>query len=153
MKIISTNKKALHDYEVIDKFTAGLVLKWYEVKSIKSGYVNITNARVKVADGAARIVDMDIPLYKKTSLKQIGNYEAKWIRKLLLSKREINKLAEKTHKTWNTIKIIDIYVWQRWYVKITIALAMLMKKIDKKNILKEKDQIREADREIKQLGH
>lgn len=153
MKIISTNKRVLHDYEVIDKFTAGLVLKWYEVKSIKAGYVNITNAWVKIADGAAWLVEMDIPLYKKTSLKQIGNYEAKWIRKLLLSKREINKLAEKTHKTWNTIKIIDIFVGQRGYIKLTIALAKLMNKVNKKNILKEKDQIRDADREIKQLSH
>ena len=78
MKIISTNKRVLHDYEVIEKYTAGLVLKGYEVKSIKSGYVNITNAWVKVRlDGTAWIENIDIPLYKKASLAQIGNYEQK----------------------------------------------------------------------------
>lgn len=153
MKIISTNKRVLHDYEVIEKFTAGLMLKWYEVKSIKSGYVNITNAYTKIGlDGIAWLEWIDIPLYKKTSLRQIGKYDQKGPRKLLLTKREIRKLAERTHKTGNTIKILDIFIWHRGYIKVTIALVKLMKKVDKKNILKEKDQIREMDKEIKHIS-
>lgn len=152
MKIISSNKRVLHDYEVIEKYTAGLVLKWYEVKSIKGGYVNITNAWVKVRmDGTAWIENIDIPLYKKASLAQIGNYEQKWPRQLLLTKREIRRLAERTHKTGYTLKVIDIFIAHRGYIKITIGLVKLMKKVDKKVILKEKDQIRDADREIRNI--
>lgn len=151
-KPISTNKRALHDYEVIDKLTAGLVLKWYEVKSIKSGYVNITNAWVKIdISWKARLEGMDVPLYKKASLKQIGTYDPKAPRLLLLTKREITKLAQATHKTGNTIKVLDIFIWQRKYIKVTIWLVKLMKKVEKKQKLIEKDQMRETDRELKNI--
>lgn len=152
MKLISTNKKLLHDYEVIEKYTAGLVLKWYEVKSVKSGYVNITNAWVKIDnDGNAILMEIDIPLYKKTSLAVIGSYNPKWPRRLLLTKREITKLAERTHKTGSTIRVIDIYISHKGFIKLTIVITKVMKKIDKKNKLKEKDNIRETDREIKNI--
>lgn len=152
MKLISTNKKLLHDYEVIEKYTAGLVLKWYEVKSIKSGYVNITNAWVKIDnDGNANLMEIDIPLYKKSSLAVIGSYNPKWARRLLLTKREITKLAERTHKTGSTVRVIDIYISHKGFIKLTIGITKVMKRIDKKNKLKEKDTIRETDREIKNI--
>jgi tmRNA-binding protein len=65
---------------------------------------------VKVSDGHASIEGMDIPLYRKTSLKQIGNYDPKASRSLLLTKRELAILAQKTNKTGNTIKVIDIFI-------------------------------------------
>jgi tmRNA-binding protein len=68
-----------------------------------------------------------------------------------LSKPEIRKLAERTHKTGYTLKIIDIFINHRRYIKITVGLVKLMKKVDKKTILKEKDQIRDADREIRNI--
>ncbi len=152
MKLISTNKKLLHNFEVIEKYTAGLVLKWYEVKSIKSGYVNITNSWVKIdSEGNASIMEIDIPLYKKTSLAVIGSYNPKWSRRLLLTKKEINKLAERTHKTGSTVRVIDIYVSHKGLIKVTIGISKVLKKIDKKNKLKEKDAIRETDREIKNI--
>lgn len=152
MRIISTNKKVLHNYEVIEKLTAGLVLKWYEAKSIRGGFVNITNAYTKIGlDGKARLEWIDIPLYKKTSLKLIGNYDQKWPRQLLLKKTEIRRLAERTHKTGNTIKVLDIFVWQKWFIKVTIALVKIMSKVNKKQRLIEKDVIRETDREMRYM--
>lgn len=151
MKIISTNKKVLHDYEIQEKYTAGVILQWCEVKSIKWGYVNITNAWVKCYDGKARLEAMDVPLYKKTPLKQIGSYEPKASRQLLLHKKEIAKLTDKTTKTGLTIKVLDIYISNRGYIKLTIGLAKLMKKVDKKQILKEKDVARQTDKELKSM--
>ncbi|HNG97000.1 MAG TPA: SsrA-binding protein [Candidatus Absconditabacterales bacterium] len=152
MKIISTNKKLLHDYEVIQSFTAGLVLKGYEVKSIKSGYVTITNAWVKIApDGVIRLEGIDIPLYKKTSLKQIGHYEPKSPRGLLMTKRERRMLVERTHKTGNVLKVIDIFVSHRGYIKITLGLVARRSKINKKQRLVEQQTDRQAQREIKNI--
>lgn len=94
---------------------------------------------------------MDVPLYKKTPLKQIGSYEPKASRQLLLHKKEIAKLTSKTTKTGLTIKVLDIYISNRGYIKLTIGLAKLMKKADKKQILKEKDVARQTDKELKSM--
>jgi SsrA-binding protein len=69
----------------------------------------------------------------------------------LLTKREITKLAERTHKTGSTVRVIDIYISHKGFIKLTIGITKVMKKIDKKNKLKEKDTIRETDREIKNI--
>jgi len=69
----------------------------------------------------------------------------------LLTKKEINKLAERTHKTGSTVRVIDIYVSHKGLIKVTIGISKVLKKIDKKNKLKEKDAIRETDREIKNI--
>jgi len=77
MKIVSTNKRAYHDYEIIEKREAGIILKGHEVKSIKDGKINIKDAIVRVTPTQATILNMDIPLYQKTSIRQIGNYQTK----------------------------------------------------------------------------
>lgn len=152
MRSISINKRLLHHYEVIEQYTGGLVLHGYEVKSIKSGQVTIGQAWVRIDDqGRARIEWLEVPLYHKTSLKQIGNYDSKRSRLVLLRSWEIRKLAERTHKTGNTLKIVEIGVWQRWYIKIIIWLVKLMKKIEKKQKLIEKQTERQAQIEMKHI--
>lgn len=152
MRSLSLNKRLLHHYEVIEKYTGGLVLYGYEVKSIKAGQVTIGQARVRIDDqGRAWVEWLEVPLYHKTSLKQIGKYDSKRSRMVLLRAVEIRKLAERTHKTGNTLKVVEIGVWERWYIKIVIWLVKLMKKIEKKQKLVEKQTERQAQIEMKHI--
>lgn len=152
MRLISTNKKVLHNYQVIEQYTGGLVLYWYEVKSIKAGQVSIGQAWVRVdTDGKVRLEWLEVPLYAKTSLKQIGRYDSKRSRLVLFTAHEIRKLAERTHKTGNTLKVVSIGVGARWYIKIVVGLVKIMKKIEKKQRLVEKQTDRQAQIEMKNI--
>lgn len=149
MKLITKNKRAFLDYEIIETFEAWIVLKWYEVKSIKSSKVNIKDAIVKIIKNEIFITNMDIPLYEKTSHIIAPWYEQKWTRKLLLKKKEIARLREKTQKTWLTIKPLEIFLTNRWLIKVKIWLGKLRRKIEKKQIIKEREISREANRELR----
>lgn len=149
MKLITKNKRAFLDYDIIETFEAWIVLKWYEVKSIKWSKVNIKDSIVKIIKNEIFITNIDIPLYEKTSIVIAPWYEQKWTRKLLLNKKEIARLREKTQKTWLTIKPLEIFLTKRWFIKVKIWLGKLRKKIEKKQILKEKEVAREASKELR----
>lgn len=154
MKILSKNKFVYSDYEIKETLEAGVVLAWHEVKSAKTWHINITDAFVKIDnDKQAYIINMDIPLYSKTSPDLAPNYEQKQRRKLLLKKREIQRLWERTHKTWLVLVPINIYINKSWIIKITLWLGKLKKKIEKKQAIKDRDIARQADKEIKRLGY
>jgi len=151
MKVISTNRRAYHDYEFEKEYDVGIVLKWFEVKSIKSSQLNIKDAIVRVADGELRIYNMDIPLYGKTSPALIPGYEAKGKRKLLITKKELAKLSAKTDNTGYVIIPLEVFLSKTGLVKIKIWVGRLMRKVEKKQVLKEKDIKRQMDREMKHL--
>jgi SsrA-binding protein len=153
MKLITKNKFAYLDYDIQQTFDAWIILKWHEVKSIRHWNVNIKDAMVKLQNSEIFILNLDIPLYEKTAPQTVPWYEQKWARKLLLNKKEIIRLAERTTKTWLVIIPLEVYMTKERFVKIKIWLWKLRKKIEKKQILKERDIDKEAKRDIKNLKY
>ncbi len=151
MKLISKNKHAYHDYQVDKEYEVGIILKWHEVKSIKTSHVNIKDSIVRLDNKELRIINMDIPLYEKTSHILVPGYQPKWKRKLLITKKELAKISPALDKSWTVIVPLEIYINKRWVIKLKIWVGKLMRKIEKKQILKEKDTKREMDREIKNI--
>jgi len=152
MKLIAKNKQAYHNYQIEHEREAGIILAWHEVKALRWWLVNLTDAYVRIIDGECWIKQLEIRQYTHSNLKQLGNYESRWDRKLLLSKREITKLAERMTKTGLVVIPLEIYFSHKQRVKIKIGLAKLMRKVDKKQILKEKQVGREMNREIRNFS-
>lgn len=149
MKLIAKNKQAYHNYQIEQDREAGIVLAWHEVKALRWWLVNLTDAYVRVVDGQCRIKQLEIRLYEHASHKQITNYEPRSDRKLLLSKREITKLAERMTKTGLVVIPLEIYITAKQRIKLKLGLCKLMRKVDKKQILKEKQVGREMNREMR----
>ena len=137
------NKKASYEYSFIETFEAGLVLKGTEIKSIREGKVSLQEAYCFMDDGEAFIKGMNISPYSQASFT---NHEPTRQRKLLLSKREIDKLATNRDEKGLTIIPVKLYINSRGLAKLQIALAKGKKLFDKRNSIKEKDQKRELSR-------
>lgn len=148
MKILSKNKKWYFDYEIIDKLTVGLQLFWHEVKSIRTNTINLDDSYIKISERSLQLINMQIPLYAKANLKQIWSYEPRRTRMLLANRREILKFWTKTHKTSWTIIALELHETATHLIKLVIWVWTLKKKVDKKNILKERDQTRQMSREM-----
>lgn len=142
------NKKVYHDYEIIETVDAWIVLKWYEVKSVKQWKINFTDWYVLFKNNEAWLEGVNIPLYEKTS-PLVVNYNPKRSRKLLLKRYQISRLAERTHKTWLILKPLEVYV-KNWFIKIKLWLCKLKRKVDKKEEIKKKDLQRQLEREFKE---
>lgn len=149
MKIISNNKIAYHDYSFEKNYEVGIVLFWHEVKATKMWQVNLRDAIVRIQNKELWIKNMDIPLYKKTSPIIAPSYQPKRDRKLLINKRELAKISAMTDQSGNVIIPLKIYINNRWLIKLEIAIWKLMRKIEKRQIIKERDIKRDMDREIK----
>lgn len=145
MKILAQNKKAFHDYELIEYFEAGIVLEGTEVKSCKAGKINLRDAYVRIKDNEAFVLNMNISHYEQGN---IMNHEPTRTRKLLLHRREINKLVGKSQEKGLTIVPLKIYLVKN-LVKMEIALAKGKQAHDKRNTIKEKDLKREISRDFK----
>lgn len=145
MKILAQNKKAFHDYELIEYFESGIALEGTEVKSCKAGKVNLRDAYVRIKDNEAFVLNMNISHYEQGN---IMNHEPTRTRKLLLHRREINKLVGKSQEKGLTIVPLKIYLVKN-LVKMEIALAKGKQAHDKRNTIKEKDLKREISRDFK----
>ncbi len=137
------NKKAFFDYEILDKFEAGVELIGSEVKSIKGGRGNITGSYVKIFDGEAYILGMKIDEYQKNSL---GEENKDRSRKLLLNKSELKKLTKYTDEKGLTIVPLSLYIKNRW-IKLSIGVGRGKKKADKRETIKKRDTDRALRRE------
>jgi SsrA-binding protein len=146
MKIITINKKALHDYEIYEKLEAGIVLTGDEVKSLRQGNVSLKEAFATIHEGEVTLLNAYIAPYSHAYLKDKDT--SRRTRKLLLHKREINKLIGTISKKGLTLIPIKMY-FKRGHVKIEIGLAKHKKAHSKKRALREKDIKRETEREIK----
>ena len=152
MRVISKNKYAFLNYDIQETFEAWIVLEWFEAKAIKTWSINIKESIVKVySDWQIYITNMHVPLYKKTSSKLVPWYSSKRTRKLLMHKKQIRRLAERTNKTWLTIVALKIYENKKRLIKVEIWLGKLRKKVEKKQIKKERDVKRQAQKDIKNL--
>jgi len=146
MKIIIKNKKAFFDYEVLDKIEAGIVLTGDEVKSLRAGHVNLAGAFANVHQGEIFMVNCHITPYDKAYKKDEDM--AKRSRKLLLHKREINKLVGDISRKGLTVIPLLIY-FKNSKVKVELGLCKHRKASGKKQLLKERDIKRETSREMK----
>ena len=140
-KMIANNKKAYHDYFILDTYEAGIALAGTEVKSLRMGKCSIKESFIRIEDGEVFIYGMHISPYEKGN---IFNKDPLRVRKLLLHKSEINKLIGKT----KAIVPLKVY-FSKSLVKVEIGLAKGKKLYDKRDDIAKKDQKREAEREFK----
>lgn len=143
--IIANNKKAFFDYFIEDKFEAGIELKGSEVKSAKAGKVSIKESFVRIINNEIFIMGMSIVPWQYGS---VYNPEERRVRKLLLNKKEINKIHEKVKIKGYTIVPLDVHL-SKGYVKIQIAVAKGKKNYDKRESIAKKDQERSIRRDFK----
>jgi len=151
MKVITKNRYAYYDYSFDKEYNVGIIFKWYEVKSIKWSHVNIKDSIIRMDNKELWIINMDVPLYEKASITQIWEYVAKGKRKLLITKKELAKISAMLDKSWMTAIPLEVYLDKKWLIKLKIGIWKLMKKVEKKQILKEKDVKKQMDREIKNM--
>ncbi len=144
-KLIANNKKAYHDYFILEKYEAGIALAGTEVKSLRMGKCSIKEAFIRIENGEALIYGMQISPYEKGN---IFNRDPLRVRKLLLHKSEINKLAGKVQEKGMTLMPLRVY-FKGSLVKVEIGLAKGKKLYDKRQDIAKKDQQREAQRDFK----
>ena len=137
-KMLLKNRKAFHDYEVLNRFEAGIVLKGHEVKSLKNGGGNFTGSFVGIQNEEAFLKGFHISLYSKTTIEV---YEPERPRKLLLRKAEIDKIASALNTKGVTLIPLS-YGLDKGKIKIEIAIARGKKKHDKRDDMKKRDQQR-----------
>ena len=145
MKDIAVNKKAYHDYEIEEKYEAGMALVGSEIKSLRSGKVSLKEAYVTFVHGEAFVKGMCISMYKEATY---NNHEETRDRKLLLHKREINKLANKCKLQGFTVIPLKLY-FNNGLVKMEIALAKGKSLYDKRQSDKQKTMERAAKAALK----
>ena len=145
MKIFSENKKALFNYEVLEKFEAGLVLFGQEVKSIKTGHINLAGSYVTLTNGEPYLVGVKVPPYQPNNAGADYNEERQ--RKLLLNRKEINYLIGKTKVKGFSLIPLKIYE-KNGRIKLEFGLAKGKRKYDKKEKIKKRDIEREINREL-----
>jgi SsrA-binding protein len=137
------NKKAAYAYFLTETFTAGIVLTGTEIKSIRSGKANLTDAYCAFREGELFVINMHIAEYQMAAHY---NHEPKRDRKLLLSRRELRKLESKVQEKGFTIIPVMLFVNEKGLAKLDIALAKGKHYYDKRDSLKDKDLKREMDR-------
>lgn len=144
-KLIANNKKAYHDYFIEETYEAGLVLAGTEVKSIRQGSCSVKESFIKIKDGEAFVYNMHINPYDHGN---IFNKEPLRTRKLLLHKKEINKLIGEVAQQTMTLVPLKVYI-KGSLVKMEIGLARGKKLHDKRNDIANKDVRRAHEREFK----
>ena len=137
------NRKAFHEFEIIDTYIAGMVLTGTEIKSIRMSQVQMQDAYCFFNDGELWVKSLTISKYKEGTHY---NHEPMRDRKLLLKKIELRKLEKKSEERGLTIIITKVFVNDRGFAKIEIALARGKKLYDKRDTLKQKDMTREMQR-------
>ncbi len=145
IKIIAQNKKAYHDYFIIQSFEAGICLAGTEVKSLRAGKCSIKESFIKVVDGEVFIFGMHITPYEKGN---IFNKDPLRTRKLLLNRYEINKIVGQVAIKGYTVMPLKVYL-KNGLMKMEIGLAKGKKLYDKRQDIAKKDQKRESQRKFK----
>ncbi|MET3854105.1 MULTISPECIES: SsrA-binding protein SmpB [unclassified Rhizobium] len=148
-KIVAENRKARFNYEIIDTYEAGLVLKGTEVKSLREGKANIAESYASDEDGEIWLINSYLPEYLQANR---FNHEPRRRRKLLLSAREINRLRSGINREGMTLVPLKIYFNDRGRAKMELALAKGKKLHDKRETEKERDWNRQKSRLMKDNG-
>jgi SsrA-binding protein len=141
-KLIAQNKKARHDYHILDTYECGLVLMGTEVKSLRQGRASLADGFVQIDGNEAWLHNVHVPEYSQGTWT---NHSARRKRKLLMHREEIDKLESKSQETGHTIVPLALY-FKDGRAKVEIALAKGKKEYDKRQTLREKQDRREAER-------
>lgn len=141
-KILSKNKRAFFDYEILDTLVAGLVLRGYEVKSLREGRVSLGEAHARIINNEAWLINCNIPKYKQYTGT---DYDPVRTRKLLLNKKEISRLIGKTKEKGLALMPLNIFLRNNKLVKVELGLGKGKKMYDKRESIKK----REVERSLK----
>ena len=142
-KVITTNRKAFHDYNIFEKYVAGIVLTGTEIKSIRKNAINLKDSFCKIDDNEVFLYNCHISPYEQGNRY---NHKEQRVRKLLLTKKEILKMQSKIKKDGYTIIPLEVFISQKGYAKVEIGLAKGKKLYDKRETLAKKDQQRDIER-------
>lgn len=142
-KVEVVNRRASHEFFLTDRYEAGIMLRGTEIKSIRTGNVNLTDAFCTFEDGEIYVRSLFISEYANGTY---SNHEPRRTRKLLLRKKELKKLERKVKERGFTIVPYRLYLSERGFIKLEIALAEGKKTFDKREMIKAKDNKRELDR-------
>ncbi len=141
VRLVAENRKARHDYEILEELEAGLELRGSEVKSLRGGKGNIAEGFVLFEEGEAWLLDVHIPPYAQAG--PYHNHEPRRRRRLLLKRRELDRWAKKVRERGLTVVPLRLYFRGAW-VKVTLGLVRGRKLHDKRDRLKEKDAQRQV---------
>lgn len=135
-RTITTNRRARHDYHIVDTYEAGIILQGLEVKSLREGKVSLQDGYARVENGEVFLYDIHISQYSKSTTQK---YDPKRRRKLLLNKREIRRLFGKTQQSGFTLIPLSMYFTERGLAKVALALAKGKHLYDKREDMKRED--------------
>lgn len=144
-KVLAQNRKARHDYAIVDTIEAGMVLKGTEIKSIRAARINLKDGYATIRNGEIFLQNVHISPYEQGN---VFNHDPVRTRKLLMHKKQIARLVAETKSSGYTLVPLKVYI-KDGYAKVLIGLAKGKKKYDKREDLKRKDQKREIAREMK----
>ena len=149
MKIVSQNKKAFHDYFIEDTYEAGIELKGTEIKSIRKGSANLKDSYIRIKNGEAFLEGMHVAPYEQGN---IFNHDPIRTRKLLLHKKQINKLYREVKESGMTLVPTKLYFGDKSSkIKVEVAVARGKKLYDKRETLKAKDAKRDIEKALKDM--
>lgn len=141
-KIVTTNRKAFHDYNIFEKFVAGIVLTGTEIKSIRNNAINLKDSFCKIDEGELFLYNCHVSHYDNGNRY---NHEEKRTRKLLLTKKEILKISQKIKKDGYTVIPLEVF-FVKGLAKVEIGLAKGKKLYDKREDMVKKEQKRDIER-------
>ncbi len=148
VKLIATNRRARFDYDVRETFEAGLVLVGSEVKSLRNNGASIGESYAAIKEGEVWVTGMHIPPY---SFARDGGHEPLRPRKLLLHRREIDRISSRVAERGLTLVPLRLY-FRKGMAKMDLALAKGRSKVDKRQVIREREQRREMERGVRQVG-
>lgn len=145
---LAQNKKAFHDYEILDRYEAGIVLLGSEVKSVKNGKVSLKECYAKMINGELFIIGMHISEFREAN---INNHEPLRNRKLLLHKKELKKLAVKLQNVGLTV--IPLRIYRKMHlIKVEIGICKGKREFEKRSAIKDREVKRDLDRIAKSFN-
>ncbi len=147
MKIVAQNKKATFDYEILERLEAGIVLTGDEVKSLRAGHASLVGSFATIHDGQLFLLNCNITPFSHAY--QAKKEDATRSRKLLVSRRELNRLIGDISRKGVTLVALKIYFNDRNYAKVELGIAKHKKAANKKESIKERDIKRETSRELR----
>lgn len=141
------NRRAFHDYEILEKYEAGIVLEGHEVKAVRNGKISIFGSYIQIIGNEAFLIGATIAPYQPKNTPK--NYEPEKNRKLLLNKKEIASLTGKSKERGLTIVPLKVYD-KKGKIKLEIGLTKAKRKYDKRTSIRKKEEKRKIDRALKQ---
>ncbi len=148
MKTLALNKRAKYDYNILETLEAGLVLKGYEVKSIKTGHISLKGAYIVIKNNEAFLINANIPPFQPKNMPE--DYSPDRTRKLLIHKQEIKSLIGKSKESGLTLVPIRVYT-KKSKIKLEFGIGRGKRKKDKRELIKKREMKREIQQRLKSI--